>query len=90
MVKLLRFLLAYGVILIWNILSQKSITEDIAIGEKDLGFDSWVGRVERSVANDSPTLRRFFGAVLPWRCAAEMGLATRYMLPRNTASIIKI
>ena len=39
------------------------------------------GRSNRhSVANDSPPLRRFFGAVLPRRQAAEMGPATRYTL----------
>ena len=43
-----------------------------------------------SVANDSPPLRRFFGAVSPRRYAAEMGPATRYTLRRNTASIMKI
>ena len=49
------------------------------------------GRSNRhSVANDSPPLRRFFGAVLPRRQAAEMGPATRYTLRRNTASIMKI
>ena len=49
------------------------------------------GRSNRhSVANDSPSLRRLFGAVWPRRCAAGMGTATRYTLGRNTASIMKI
>ena len=47
-------------------------------------------KIGRSVANDSPPLRRFFGAVLPRRCAAEMDPATRYTLRCNIASIIEI
>ena len=43
-----------------------------------------------SVANDSPPLQRFFGAVLPRREAAKMGPATRYALRCNAASIMKI
>ena len=45
---------------------------------------------QRSVANGSPPLRRFFGDVYPRRLAVEMGPATRYTLRRNTASIMKI
>ena len=39
-----------------------------------------------SVSYSSPLLRRFFGAVLPRRLAAEMDPSTRYTLRRNTAS----
>ena len=45
---------------------------------------------QHSVANGSPPLRRFFGAVLPRRSAAEMSSATRYTLRGSTASVIKI
>ena len=40
---------------------------DIAIGAGDLGFDSWIGQIGHSVANDSPPLQHFFGAVLSRR-----------------------
>ena len=39
-----------------------------------------------TVANDSPSLRRFFGAVLPMRYAVKIGPDTRYTLRRNTMS----
>ena len=43
----------------------------------DLGFDSRAGQI--GVASGSPPLRRFFGVVLSWRYAVEMGPATRSM-----------
>ena len=64
--------------------------EDIAFHSRGLGFNSRAGHIELSVTNGSPPLRRFFGAVLPRRCAAEMDPATRYMLRYNTASIMRI
>ena len=66
------------------------VVKDIAIGTRGLGFDSRAIQIGHSVANGSPLMRRLFGAVLPRRLAAEIGLVTRYTLRRNTASIIKI
>ena len=37
---------------------------DIAIGAGGLGFENRAGLIKHSVANGSPPLRRFFGAVL--------------------------
>ena len=48
------------------------------------------GQIGHRVANDSPLLLPFFGAVLPRRHAAKMGPATLSTFRRNTASIIKI
>ena len=42
-------------------------------------------KLDTSVANGSIPLRIFFGAVLPRRKAAGMGLAIRFKLRRNTA-----
>ena len=51
-----------------------------------------MGSIPGPVKSDtvSPTLRRFFEAVLPRPLAAETDPATRYTLRRNAASIIKI
>ena len=62
----------------------------MSIGAGDLGFDYPADQIGQRVANGSPPLQRFFGAVLPRRLAAEMGPATCYTLPRNIASIMKI
>ena len=43
------------------------MVKDIAIGVEGLGFHSSVGHIGRSVASDSPPLRRFIGAVLARR-----------------------
>ena len=43
-----------------------------AICAGGLGFDSRAGQIGHSVANGSPPLRRFFGAVLPRRYAEEI------------------
>ena len=43
-------------------------------GEGGLEFNSQAGQIEHSVANGSPPLLRFFGAVLPRRQAAEIDL----------------
>ena len=40
---------------------------DIAISVVGIGFNLRAGSIEHSVANDSPLLRCFFGAVLPRR-----------------------
>ena len=40
------------------------LIKDIGIGAVDLGFDYRAGQIGYSVANGSPPLRRFFGAVL--------------------------
>ena len=39
----------------------------VAIGSRDVGFNSMVGQIGHSLANDSPPLRCFLGAVLPRR-----------------------
>ena len=41
--------------------------KDIVNGAGGLELDSRIGQIGYSVANDSPPLRRFFGAVLPRR-----------------------
>ena len=41
-------------------------------------FDSRAGVIKRRVANGSPSLRHFFKAVLPRRCAAKVGPALKY------------
>ena len=41
-----------------------SVYKHIAIDVGGLGFDYRVGQIGHSVANGSPPLRRFFGAVL--------------------------
>ena len=46
--------------------------------------------IGRSIANGSPPLRCFFGAVLPRRLTAKMDPAARFTLRRNTAGTIKI
>ena len=55
-----------------------------------LEFDSLTGQSKHGVASGSLPLQCFFRDVLPSREAAKMGPATRYMLRRNTASIMKI
>ena len=42
-------------------------SQDIAIGAVGLGFESQVGDIGRGVANDSPPLQHFVGAVLSRR-----------------------
>ena len=59
---------------------------DIAIGAG--GMFRFQVRSNRTLANDSPSLGRFYGAVLPKCVAAEMRLATRYTLCFDAASII--
>ena len=54
-----------------------------------LGSNPGPVKSDTSVGSGSPPLRRFFGAVLSMRGVAEMSLATRYTLRRNTASIMK-
>ena len=44
-----------------------SVVKHMAFGAGDQGFDSRAGQIEHSVANDSPPLRRFYGAVLSRR-----------------------
>ena len=49
------------------------------------GFNFRAGQIAYSVANGSPPLQRFFGAVSPRRSVAEMGspLVTRFgLIPR--------
>ena len=60
------------------------------VGAESLEFDSRAGQIGHSVANCSPSLRRFFEAKLPRRDAAEIGSATLYLLRRDTAGIMKI
>ena len=43
------------------------VVKDNAIGAEGRGFDSRANEIRLSVANSSLYLRRFFGAVLPWR-----------------------
>ena len=47
----------------------ENLRRDVAIHPR---FDSRAGQIGHSVANGSPPLRRFFGAVLFRRQAAEM------------------
>ena len=64
-----------------------------AIGAEGQGFDSQAGQIGTlSVANSSPRLRRFFGAVSPNAHAPSRGdgPVTCYTLRRNTASMMKI
>ena len=44
----------------WN-----KIVEDIAASAEGLRFDSYAGQIGLNVADGSPLLRCFFGAVLP-------------------------
>ena len=53
------------------------MAQDIAIGAIGQAFDSQAGQIRQSVANGSPPLRCFFGAVLSEVLCAEMGPATR-------------
>ena len=62
--------------------------EDTANGAGGHGSDSRIGLIAHSVANGSPPLRRFFGAVISRRSAAEMNPAARYSLRRNNARIV--
>ena len=47
--------------------SISSVVKHIAIDSGGLGFGSRAGQIGHSIANGSPLLRRFFGAVLPKR-----------------------
>ena len=67
-----------------------AVVNHIAIGAGGTAFDSQAGQIEHNVANGSPPLRRFFGAVLPARWAEEMGPAACYALRRNTEDVMKI
>ena len=53
-------------------------------------FGSGPGHVGRSVANGSPPLQRFVGAMLPLRKVAEMAATTRYLLQRSTTNMMNI
>ena len=66
-----------------------SVLRDIATGAGGLGFDSRNGQIGQSVANGSQPVRCFFESLLR-RQAAEIGPTSRYVLWRNTASIMKI
>ena len=66
-----------------------AVGKDIVTVVGGPGFDSWASQIEHCVANDSPPLQCFFGAVLARRQAAEMDPATRY-IRRNTGRITKI
>ena len=61
-----------------------------SIGAGGLGFDLRAGQIGHSVASGSPSLRRFFAAVLLRRLATEIGPATRYTFRLNTPTVIKI
>ena len=67
-----------------------SVDKHKTIGVGGLGFESQAGQIRHSVANGSPPLRRFFGAVFFRRYALEINPATRHTLWRNTASTMKI
>ena len=66
------------------------VIEGIVTGAEGQGFDNRADQIGHSVINGSQSLRHFFEAVWSRRKVAEMGPATRYMLRRNTASIMKI
>ena len=53
----------------WTIRNRpvSSVVKLVAIGAEGLGFDSGADQIGHSVANGSPPLRCFFGAVLPGR-----------------------
>ena len=59
------------------------LVKDVAVSSGGLGFDSLAGQIGYSVANRSPPLRRFLGAVLSRCQAAEITFATRYTLRRG-------
>ena len=63
--------------------------KDNSISTQGPGFNFWSGEIGRGIANDSPPLRCFFGAVLPRCSAAEMGPATHYTFRRNATSTMK-
>ena len=67
-----------------------SVFKHIAMGAGSLDFDSRAVQIGYSVANGSPPLRCFFGAVLRRRYTAEMGPAIGFALRCNHASVIKI
>ena len=72
---------------------HKILNRPVGVVGKDIAsvrkvFDSIPGLVKSDAL--SPTARRFFRAVLPRSYAAEMDLATRNTLRRNTPNITKI
>ena len=68
-----------------------SAVQHNAIPAKDLEFDSRADQIRHIVANDSPPLRCFFGAVFPALSHGdELSPATRCTPRLNTASIMKI
>ena len=60
----------------------------MAIGAGGLGLYSRAGQIGHSVANGSPPLRCFFGALMSRQSAAEMGPATRYTFGRDITSVM--
>ena len=44
-----------------------AVVKDVAVDAEGLGLNSQDGQIRHTVANGSPPLRRFFGAVLPRR-----------------------
>ena len=60
----------------------RPVVKDIAIGSGGLGFNSLAIRIDHSVGNGSPPLRRFFVAVLFRRLSRE---DEYYTLRGNTA-----
>ena len=69
----------------WNTISL--VVKRVATRAEGLGFHSPAGDVVLTIANGSPSLRCFFGAVLFRRKTAKMGPATRNALRRNTATL---
>ena len=67
-----------------------SVVKLVVIGAGGLALDSRADQIGLNVANGSPPLRRFFGAVLHRRKTADMGRATRYKLQRNIAGTMKV
>ena len=57
----------------FNRVNRRVSVEDVANGEGSFGLDSRAGQIKRIVANDSPSLLRFFGAVLPNAQALSLG-----------------
>ena len=71
-------------------LAVSLVAKDIAIGAGGLGFDFWAGQIGHRVANDSPPLRHFFGAVLPKTLSYGDGPRHSWHASAYSASMMKI
>ena len=60
-------LVFYILIIFYKPAGDNAVVKDVAIDAEGLGFSSQAGQRGHTVANGSPPLRRFFGAVLTRR-----------------------